>query len=157
MPNTNQEQLINSLVTSHSSIQNTIKGVDLEIVVYDDPPWQIRDVLWHIAIWDRQVTKSILAFNNGSEYSIPDFNEDDFNNEAYHDGRKLTIEQLLEESDQARTGFRNAVHELPFEKYASEFLYPWGDESGDITKLVGYMVEHDEEHQAEMKTALTSA
>ena len=56
-----QETLVKSLLTSHSNTQNTIKGIDLEIIVYEDPPWQLRDVLWHIAVWDRQVTKSLVS------------------------------------------------------------------------------------------------
>lgn len=151
-----QEKLVNSLLTSHSNTQNTIRGVDLEIVVYQDPPWQIRDVLWHIAIWDRQVTQSIRAFTDGSEYSIPGYEEDNFNNDMYYEGTKLTIEKLLEECDQARFGLRDAVKDLPVEKYSSDFLYPWGDESGDITRLVNDIVEHDEEHLAEIEAVLSS-
>lgn len=152
----NQAQLVNSLSTSYSTTLNAIKGFDLETLVYDEPPWQIRDVLWHIAVWDRQVTKSIQAFSDGTEYSIPDFDEDNFNDAAFLEGKKITDEQLLAECDQARRGFRDAVQKLPVEKYASEFLYPWGDESGDVTKLVDYMVEHDQEHLVEIKAAISS-
>jgi hypothetical protein len=57
---------------------------------------------------------------------------------------------LLEDCDLARQGFKAAVQEFPVGYYSSEFLYPWGDESGDITTLVDYMVEHDEEHRDEI-------
>jgi hypothetical protein len=146
----NQSQLVNSLAQSYSKLQSTIRGNDLETVIYEDPTWQIRDILWHIAVWDRQVTKSILAFQDGSKYSIPNFNEDQFNQEAFLEGNKLTNERLLEDCDLARQGFKAAVQDFPVGNYSSEFLYPWGDESGDITTLVDYMVEHDEEHRDEI-------
>ena len=84
----NQEQLSKSLLTSYSTTLNAIKGNDLKIIVYEDPAWQLRDVLWHIAVWDRQVTKSIQAFTDGREYSIPNFDEDNFNGEAFIEGKK---------------------------------------------------------------------
>jgi hypothetical protein len=36
-------------------------------------------------------------------------------------------------------------------------LYPWGDERGDISLLVHYMVEHDEEHLGEILKAVGSS
>ena len=146
----NQSQLVSSLAQSYSKLQSTIKGNDLETVIYEDPTWQIRDILWHIAVWDRQVTKSILAYQDGSMYLIPDFDEDRFNEETYLEGKNLTIQKLIEECDRARQGFKDAVQEFPIGKLSSEFLYPWGDESGDLKTLVDYMVEHDEEHRDEI-------
>jgi hypothetical protein len=144
------------LITSYSTTLNATKGIDLKIIVYEDPPWELRDVLWHIAIWDRQVTKSIQSFTDGGEYSIPSFDEDKFNAEAFLRGKNLTESQILEEYDQARRGFRDAVQGLPVEKYATNFLYPWGDESGNITTLVEDMLEHDREHLAEINAVIKS-
>ena len=156
MLDSNQGDLSNSLAQSYANLQDTIKGRDLDIVVYGESSWQIRDILWHIAVWDQQVTKSVLAFNNGSEYSIPGFDEDRFNQEAYLEGKKLSDSQLLAECDQARKEFGNAIQNVPIEKYSTEFLYPWGDESGNLTTLVQYMVEHDEEHRNEIIGVLGS-
>jgi hypothetical protein len=150
----NQEQLSKLLLTSYSTTLNVIDGIDLKIIVYSDPAWQLRDVLWHIAVWDRQVTKSIQAFKDGREYSIPGFDEDKFNDEAFLEGKKLTDDQILEEYDQARRGFIDAVQEFPVAKYSSDFLYPWGDESGNLTTLVEDMHKHDQEHLAEINAVI---
>jgi uncharacterized damage-inducible protein DinB len=128
----------------------------MEVPVHADSDWQIRDIIWHIAVWDRQVTKSIRAFKDGGEYSIPALNEDEFNDLAFQEGRKLTVEQIIEDYEQARADFKTSVQELPQEKYSEDLLYPWGDERGDISQLVAYMVEHDAEHRDEIAAALAS-
>ena len=151
-----QKRLVNSLTTSFLRTKEVIMEVDLERTIYEDPPWQIRDILWHIAVWDRQVTKSIIAFIDDDEYSINNFEEDQFNQEAFLEGRKLTGEKLLEECDAARQEFKIAVQDFPVDKFPSEFLYPWGDERGDIATLVDYMVEHDEEHRDEIYDVISS-
>ena len=149
-----KEQLINSLTQSFINMQSTLKGIDLDLIIYEESSWQVRDILWHLAVWDRQVTKSIHAFIEDGEYAISNFDEDEFNQKSYLEGQRLTVNQILEEYDQARKGFKDAVQDFPTEKYSSEFLYPWGDENGDITTLVNDMVEHDEEHREEIKSAI---
>ena len=59
------------LTESHSAARATIEGFDPEWRVYTDPGWRIRDIIGHIATWDRQVSKSLQAFRTGKEYSIP--------------------------------------------------------------------------------------
>jgi uncharacterized damage-inducible protein DinB len=99
------------------------------------------------------VTNSILAFENGGQYAIQDFDEGVFNEAALREGRELTQDQVLEESNQARLEFQRAVQKFPLEQFDSQLLYPWGDEQGDVAKLVKYMVEHDNEHRAEIIAA----
>lgn len=152
----NQKDLLNQLNTSHTTTQKSLEGVDLETVVYENPTWQIQDVVWHIAVWDRQATKSIRAFLDDSEYAIPDFNEDAFNGKAYAEGRKLNAEEILVEWNQARDEFSEIIKNFPEDKYSTDMLYPWGDERGDIVQLVDYMVEHDAEHRAEIAAAIKS-
>jgi hypothetical protein len=150
MSQADQAQLAISLAESYTKLLSTVEKFKLDTVIYDSPSWQIRDILWHIAVWDRQVTKSIRAYQDGSRYAIPDFDEDEFNQRAYLDGIKLTEELLLDECNRVRQDFQQAVVNFPIGEYTSHILYPWGDESGDITTLVNYMVEHDEEHTEEI-------
>ena len=145
--------LIKKLTESHAATQGILENVDLELLVYPEPAWQVRDILWHIAVWDRQVAKSIQAFLAGGEYAIPEFKEDQFNSAALQDGRDHTPDQLLSECDQARSEFQLAVVRVPDDLLRTEFLYPWGDESGDVAQVVKYMIEHDEEHRSEIIAA----
>ena len=153
MTGSQKTHLIDQLTQSHAATQGILNNVALDFLVYPEPPWQVRDILWHIAVWDRQVTKSIQAFLAGSEYAIPEFEEDQFNNAAFQDGRDLSPDALLTECDRARTEFQQAVERVPDDHFRTEFLYPWGDESGDVTQVVKEMLEHDEEHRTEILTA----
>jgi hypothetical protein len=142
-----------SLAESHASTQKLLDKIDLELQIYSDPVWKARDVIWHIAVWDRQVTQSIKAFQNGGKYSIPDHDENKFNAITVKEGRELPVEQVLKGSNQARQEFQRVVERFSPDQLDAELLYPWGDESGDIVQLVNYMLEHDEEHRQEIAAA----
>ncbi|MBK5109055.1 MAG: maleylpyruvate isomerase N-terminal domain-containing protein [Anaerolineales bacterium] len=152
MSSTNIPHLVNQLTQSFAATQAMINKLDLNLVVYADPEWRVRDVTWHLAVWDRQSAKSIQAFVDGSDYAIPNFEEHKFNTSAQLEGRSLTPEQLRRQCQQAREEFKNAVAQVPAGKENTEFMYPWGDESGDVAQLVSYMVEHDEEHRQEINS-----
>jgi uncharacterized damage-inducible protein DinB len=153
MSRTNIPDLVNQLTQSYAATQAMIDKLDLNLVVYADPEWQVRDVAWHLAVWDRQSAKSIQAFVEGSEYVIPNFEEDKFNTSSIQESRSLTPEQFRRQCQQAREEFKQAVALVPAGEESTEFIYPWGDESGDVAQLVSYMVEHDEEHRQEIITA----
>ena len=142
-----------SLAESHTALLQLLEAIDWELIIYSDPVWQVRDVIWHIAVWDRQVTQSIEAFQFGGQYAIPDFDEDKFNTASIEDSRRLSKEQILKASQQARQQFIAKVERFTEDQLESEFLYPWGDESGNVIQLVEYMVEHDEEHRREITSA----
>jgi hypothetical protein len=147
--------LAQNLENSYTSIQELISGIDLETPIVENPEWRIREILWHLAVWDRQVAQSIEAFEYGGRYAIPEFNEDIFNQASIEEGRQLSLEQVQKESRRARQEFIRVVERFPPGQLQAELLYPWGDESGDIAKLVSYMVSHDEEHHAEIMASIS--
>jgi hypothetical protein len=153
MSNSTKSDLLDLLAQSFSATQALLDEVDLETVVYENPDWRVQDVIWHLAVWDRQVAQSIEAFHFGDKYAIPDFDEQKFNVASVKEGRDLSPEQVLKGSNQARQKFQRAVEQFSSDQIEAELLYPWGDESGDIATLVNYMVEHDEEHRQEIRTA----
>lgn len=153
MTHGDMKRLLDMLNESHNEMRGTVQGVDLEIPAQEDGSWQIRDVLAHLAAWDQEVVKSIIAFKEGKEYSIPNFNEDAYNSKATLEMRGLTGQEVVEEWEQAREDFKAAIEDLSPQQFTGVMLYPWGDERGDITLLVKYMVEHDEEHLIEIREA----
>ena len=151
-----KKHLLKKVTKSHLAIMTIIEGVDLELRVHEDTDWRIRDILGHIATWDGEVAKSLRAFMVGSEYSIPDLDDDetDFNEQAVTEQRKLSTQQLVSVWEQARADLKAAVSEIPVGKFPGDVLFPWGDERGSITKLVDFTIEHDEEHREEILKAL---
>ena len=147
-------RLIDLLTETHSATRAVLEGIDLEMGVYKDGDWRIRDVLGHVATWDRETAKSLRAYMKGSEYIIPNLEEDDFNQKAVLEQRKLTTEDILTEWEQAHEDLKSAVEEIPLDKFPGDFRYPWGDERGSITQLVDYFIEHDAEHRDEIEKAV---
>jgi len=157
MPSSQTSHLADLLEKSYSATQELLSEIDPNLVVFEDPEWQVRDIIWHLAAWDQQVAQSIEAFEFGGQYAIMDFDEDGFNEAAFKEGRELSLDQVYEESLRARKEFQRVVEVFPGDQLEIVFLYPWGDERGDITKLVNYMVEHDAEHRAEISSAAAAA
>jgi hypothetical protein len=151
-----KKRLLDSLTGTHLSVRETLDEVDLEMPVYKDTGWRVRDILGHIATWDLETVNSLQAYLKGSEYLTPNFDEeeDEFNEKAVLEQRKLSTQQILNEFEMAYDEFRKAIQEIPDDRFPGDMVYPWGDERGSIIKLVEYMIEHAVEHQDEIKKAM---
>jgi hypothetical protein len=151
-----RRRLVEMLTQTHSTTRSLLEGINIEMQVYPDSGWRIRDILGHIATWDREVAKSLDAFRNGEEYAIPDHDEDSFNAQDILSQLKLTSEAIFDEWEQSREVFKNAVEQIPLDFYPGDLLYPWGDERGTVAHLVETMVKHDVEHRDAIEMAIQS-
>ena len=150
-----KNDLVALLTNTHTATQTILDDIDLELIAHPDSGWRVRDIIGHCATWDNQAVKSLLAYNNGSEYAIQDLgNEYAFNQKECDRQRKLTVQQVLDEWEQTHEKFKDAVLSVPVEMYPGDLLYPWGDERGDVPLLVNYMCEHEEEHREEIMKAI---
>jgi len=155
--------LIDFLTETHSNLRVLVAAVDPEMLVFADSDeganWRIRDILGHIATWDMEIARSLHAYRAGGVYLTPDFDEeeDDFNQQAVAEQRKLTTQELVAEWEQAHEEFKEAVQDIPDDHFPGDLLYPWGDERGTISYLVDYIVEHAVEHRDEIAKAIEEA
>ena len=157
--NNDQEYLINRLTETHHEIQKIIERIDLDIQVYGDSEWQVRDVIGHIATWDREMIKTLQGFMDEKEYFIPGIEEDesDFNEIAVEEQRKLSNQRILDEWNLARKNLLAVIQDIPDDRFSGDFVFPWGDERGSVRILLDYFIEHDEEHRDEIINALKSS
>jgi hypothetical protein len=149
-----RKRLLESLAQTHSATREMLEGIDLELRVYPDSGWRIRDILGHIATWDRQVSMSLRAFRAGQEYALAGHDEAAFNEQDILNQQVLTTQEVFREWVLAREDFKDAVSEIPLDMFPGELLYPWGDERGTIAYLVEMMTEHDVEHRDEIVKAI---
>ena len=154
-----KKRLIDNLTEAHLALRKLLEQVDLEMPVYKDSGWRARDILGHVATWDREVAQSLRAYQAGSEYLTPNLDEEEveFNEKAVQEQKKLSAEQLLGEFEQAYGEFKAAIQDMPDDRFPGDLLYPWGDERGDIATLVDYMIEHAVEHRDEIAKAAQEA
>lgn len=148
-----KRRLLSLLAESFTTTRAMLEGADLEKRVYPDSDWRIRDVIGHLATWDRQVVKSLEAYRLGEEYALPDFDETEFNEREVLRYRVLSTAQVLEEWEQAREAFRRAVEEMPTDLFPGHLRYPWGDR-GSIAHMAKDMTRHDAEHRDEILNAI---
>ena len=157
MNNDVKTSLPTRLSDTHIATREILNEVDLDTCVFPDTKWRIRDIIGHIATWDRILAKALGAFMDGSQYIIIhdwDKEEVEFNNRAVIEQGKLSDEDLLDEWKLAHSDFMDAIRETPFEKLFGDYVYPWADERGDIFTLVEIMIDHNTGHQEEIVKAI---
>jgi len=154
-----KNRLIDYLTEAHLALRKMLDDVDLEMPVYKDSGWRVRDIVGHIATWDREVAKSLRAYQAGSEYQTPELDEEEveFNEKAVQEQKQLSAGHILSEFEQAYEEFRAAIQDMPDDRFPGDLLYPWGDERGDIATLAEYMIEHAVEHRGEIAKAAQGA
>jgi hypothetical protein len=151
-----KSNILKRLSDSHTELVEAVKGLDLDTIIHDDTDWRIRDILGHIATWDRVLVHAIQSYLDGSEYVIPGMvgDETDYNAEKVVEQRNLSVSEMLLEWNQAREDFFDIVGKIPAEKFFDELAFPWGDEMGSLTLMIEYMIEHNGEHQEEIMQAI---
>jgi hypothetical protein len=150
-------QLLDAMSESQAATRAVWEQADPEFRVHGDTGWLVRDILAHIAVWDLESAKSLRAYRAGGEYALPVQDEDDFNNQSILEWRDLSDEAVLDQYGRARQEFKDAVQDIPPEKYPGDLLYPWGDERGTVAQLVDYMIEHEAEHRQEILKAFKAS
>jgi hypothetical protein len=150
-----KKDLLALLTDTHTDTKKLLEGADLELVAHRDSGWRVRDILGHVATWEMQATKSILAFIDGREYAVLNIGQEkNFNEKEVAKQRELSTQQVVDEWERGHKEFKEAVAKVPEAKLTDELLYPWGGERGNIAKLVNYMCGHDVEHREEIRKAI---
>jgi hypothetical protein len=152
-----KEHLLNLLTESHSDLLTTIEGIDPERKIYQDSDWRVRDIISHIDTWIRQVVKSLRAYQAGTEYAIPNLEEDAFNEQSVQVQRALSAQQVYQGWEQACADVIDALQGIPPDLFPGDLLYPWGDERGTIAGLVEFLIDHDAEHRDEIVKVINEA
>ncbi len=146
-----KQRLIDLLTDTYSKVLACVQEVGPELQVYTESDWRVRDIVGHLATWEREASKSIRAFQMGDEYSIPGLDENGFNDHEVQEQRKLSVPSVFALWEGARQELIAAVKHMPIDRFGSDLLYPWGDERGSVSTLVEYMTGHATEHQEEIE------
>lgn len=154
-----KNRLMDQLTETHLATRNVLDEIDLELVVFKDTGWRVRDIVGHMATWDQEVAKSLRDYQAGSVYLIPDLDEEEvgYNQRAVDSQQALSNQEIMTEWEQAHDELKQAVQEIPVDRFPGDMLYPWGEERGSIATLVDYMIEHDVEHRDEISKALQAS
>ena len=151
-----KQKILKGLGDTHMELEGTLEGLDLEMVVHTETDWRIRDILGHIATWDRVLVRAIETFLDGAEYVIPGMvgEETDYNAQKVAEQRDLPTSEIVKEWKESRGDFIAVVEGIPPERFFDELNFPWGEERGSLSLMIEYMIEHNGEHQEEIQDAL---
>lgn len=148
------ERLIEQLGKARSTMLRAVSRVDEQREVC--PGWTIKEVLAHIAGWDAVGTSTVRAHMAGEQPPLLEARGIDAYNAYVVAGcETLSYEEVVQDWKQARRQFVDALDEAPLEKLRDRVQFPWG-ETGNISRLVSILVEHEREHATEILELLST-
>lgn len=110
--------------------------------------WSVRDMLAHIAAWDRATTEAFRMMLAGERPHLLDLEDDEiqaFNMEHHAQTLDRSFEEVRAELDASREEMLGLLREID---NAALFAPAPGDEHADlsIASCISVQVAHDEEH-----------
>lgn len=119
------------------------------------PTWTIKELLAHVAGWDDACIATLRAHSRGELPATPAASGIDLYNVSTVARRAaLPLEQVIQEWESTREVLKQIIRDLPAEKLAEQFVYPWGP-TGDLTRMVHIFAEHEAEHAEEIRKKMS--
>ena len=114
-------QLIQRLDGAREKMQAALDGADVQREVC--PNWTIKQVLAHITGWDEVCIPWLRAHAKGESPGTPTARGiDAFNAKSVAAREALSYDQVLQEWESVREGFKVALGEVPSEKFDEPML-----------------------------------
>lgn len=151
----NREELIAALDEARRRLDSVLERVPADMEVY--PSWKLKQVLDHIAGWDDAVLASIRAHARGELPVVTAPRGIDYYNQQTVSTREsLPLHHSRREYEVTREMLKQAIREIPEEKYTQPFVSPWGDME-NVEQLVAIFIHHETVHAAEIQAILEQA
>jgi hypothetical protein len=148
--------LLNVIRTERTRLESLLEGLSEAQMVEPgvEAAWSIKDILAHIAAWERLAMDRIRAAQTGEDLRFPliagDNFVDEFNTQTYVKHKDQPLAEVLEEFQNSHQEFLAQIEVLD-EKYLSEKLnFDW---SGNLTYQV-MISANTHWHYAEHATAI---
>lgn len=150
---TNADQLIAELDQAREMMRALL--YDLEKAHAESrelyPTWTIKELLAHIAGWDDACIASLQAFSQGNVPATPAARGIDlYNASTVAEREALPLEHVIKEWEKTREIFKQTIRQVPAEKLAERFVFPWGQQ-GTLEAMVMVFAEHETEHAEEIR------
>ncbi|MBN1178046.1 MAG: DinB family protein [Anaerolineae bacterium] len=144
-----REKLIQRLDAARETMRQVVARVDPEREIY--PGWTIKHVLAHIAGWDDAAIDALRAHATGSAPSVDAAHGiDAYNAKTVETRESLSYERVVDEWTATRETFKTLLREMPDEKLAQSFVFPWKS-GGTAADIVAIFAHHEESHAREIE------
>jgi hypothetical protein len=156
-PSDEQSRLVALLDKSHRDALEMLQDIDPEKLIYPEGGWRVKDIVAHIAGWEEEMLTSLQAYQNGSEYRLTGFtNDDEYNAQLFLMRKDHTTEQIYANWQDVRARLKAFITDLPLEKFAGQLLFPWGAR-GTVSYLLDHdLIPHMQEHLTDIQRVLAN-
>jgi hypothetical protein len=108
--------------------------------------WTPRDIIGHIAAWDKAVLIPLREYAAGKGFRTETITDiDGWNNEQAAMRRSLPLDVPLNEFRAVREEMVAVAERLPDEQWIRPIPYPWGDQ-GPLAEALHGLAYHEAEH-----------
>ena len=150
-----KEALIAELDCARERLNLILDRVTPQVEIY--PSWKLKQVLDHVAGWDDAVIAAILSHTRGDVPAVTaPRGIDYYNAETVTTRESLPLEHSRREYDVTREQLKQAIRDMPSDKFTQPFVSPWG-KAGTMAWLVKIFVEHELEHAREIEEILNTS
>ena len=147
-----RDKLIQKLDEARSKLNVALEQVNPQTEL--SPDWTVKDMLAHIAAWDRVCVDSLRILAAGEEPQVTVTQGiDAFNDKAAASCKNMSYAEVFQEFELTRQQLKTILDEIPAKLLSVEFIYPWGV-LGTVSGVVHILAEHEEEHAEEIYTVL---
>lgn len=156
---TSVDSLIEELVQARQAMRKLLSDLEVARATSQElyPDWTIKELLSHIAGWDDACIATLEAVRRSASPSTPAACGIDLYNVSTVAARAaLPLEEVIQEWEQTRKTFLQAIRDLPAEKLDAPFVFAWGP-TGTLTQLVRIFAEHEKEHVEEIRSKISAS
>ncbi len=118
--------------------------------------WSAKDILAHIAAWDRELVRGVEHLLAGQRPEFVSYVEDEFNARIVEAARYRSFVDVLADTQQAHAALIEALKQLTDEQWSSGSVYSWADHTAmTIASLFSYRYRgetHYAGHAAEIES-----
>lgn len=129
---------------------------DNPIIYAELPAWRISDVLVHVAFWEVEGCKSLVAHAQHTAYTTPQFSEarvDYINAEVFAQLGQIPVDAQIHYATACREAFVRAVALLDDTALATPMQCPW-NQTASVATFLQNMYEHERDHLNDVLSVL---
>jgi len=119
--------------------------------------WSIHDVVSHILFWDRYFRETAVErIAKGLDPTWNELDFDRFNREAAEKGRRLSKEELIEQTRKCRKAILDTIRSMDEVRRSGTYT----DADGEAFDLEAYLkefVDHDRHHMRQIEEVLLTS
>ncbi len=146
--------LIQLLDDARQTTLATLEHIDPELIVHPHSRWRVKDVVGHLAFWEEEALRSLLALRDGRIYTIAEFvSFDATNEEDFRRRHDQSFTSLLNDLRTVRERLKAVLWAMPPGRLAGVMRFPWPWE-GTPGELIETMAAHEREHLREIEAAV---